>query len=78
MSSAALFFLKFAVLLFGVYIIIRLTPYIADWLDKHRKNSPEAPRPERVDDDFTQENSGEELSSAADDNTHCNNKDQYD
>ena len=61
MSSAALFFLKFLILLAGVYVIVLLTPHIAAWIDSLKKDTsgPSAPRPERVDDDFNSENSGE-------------------
>lgn len=53
MSTTAIFFLKLAILFAGVYILILLTPHIAAWIDSRKKGvpDPEAPRPERVDDE---------------------------
>lgn len=56
------FFLKLAILLAGVYVIIILTPKIAAFIDKRRKPGEEeasAPRPERVDDDIDEDKSEE-------------------
>ena len=53
--------LKLAILFAGIYVIIRLTPKLAAFIDKRRKNGedPDEPRPERVQDDENRENSGE-------------------
>ena len=61
MSTTAIFFLKLIILFVGVYVLILLTPHIAAWIDSRKKwtADPEAPRPERVDDDLNSENSGE-------------------
>lgn len=61
MPTTAIFFLKLIILFAGVYVLIVLTPHIAAWIDSLKKNTPdpEAPRPERVDDDLNPENSGE-------------------
>ena len=61
MSTTAIFFLKLIILFAGVYVLILLTPHIAAWIDSRKKwtAEPEAPRPERVDDDLNSENSGE-------------------
>ena len=56
------FILKLGILFIGVYVIIILTPKIAAFIDKRRKpgeDVPEAPRPERVDDDENMENPAE-------------------
>lgn len=56
------FFLKLAILFAGVYVLIILTPKIAAFMDKRRKPGeevPEAPRPERVEDDENTENIAE-------------------
>ena len=75
MTPTALFFLKLVILFAGVYILIHLTPHIAAWIDSLKKDAPEAPRPERVDDDLTSENSGDGINAPADDNTNSNNQD---
>lgn len=69
MTPTAIFFLKLVILFAGVYILTHLTPHIAAWVDSRRKDAPEAPRPERVDDDLTSENSGDAASSADENNT---------
>ena len=56
------FFLKLLILFAGVFVLTILTPKIAAFIDKYRKPGeevPEAPRPERVEDDNFSENSGE-------------------
>lgn len=61
MTATAMFFLKFSILLAGVYVIVLLTPKIAAAIDRLRKPEDptlEAPRPERVDDDIDKENNG--------------------
>lgn len=61
MPAIAMFFLKFGILLAGVYVIILLTPKMAAYIDRLRKpgdTAPEAPRPERVYDDVNSENDG--------------------
>lgn len=61
MTPIAIFFLKFGILLAGVYVIILLTPKMAAFIDRLKKPgeaAPEAPRPERVQDDINSENSG--------------------
>lgn len=57
------FFLRLAILFAGVYVLIILTPKIAAFIDKRRKPGeevPEAPRPERVDDDEITEKSDDD------------------
>ena len=68
------FFLKLAILFAGVYVIIILTPRLAAFIDRRRKNGgvPEEPRPERVQDDENKENSAE--NTGDDDNTESNLK----
>lgn len=61
MSPLAIFFLKFGILLAGIYIIILLTPKLAAFIDRRKKpgeTPPEAPRPERVQDDINSDNNG--------------------
>ena len=47
-----IFFLKMFVLFAGVYVLIILTPKLAAYIDRRRKqgSEPKAPRPERVED----------------------------
>ena len=57
------FFLKTAVLLAGIYVIVRLTPRLANLIDRRKSKevSPEEkPRPERVEDEDNQEKSAAE------------------
>ena len=57
-----IFMLKVVILFIGVYAIIILTPKLAAFIDKRRKAGeevPEAPRPERVEDDENQKNDNE-------------------
>lgn len=66
MTPLMMFFLKFGLLLAGVYVIVLLTPKMAEFIDRHRKPDepdPPAPRPERVKDELITENNG----AAADD-----------
>lgn len=47
-----IFFLKMLVLFAGVYVLIILTPKLAAYIDRHRKQGgePKSPRSERVED----------------------------
>ncbi len=60
LGTWGMFFLKMFILLAGVYVIVILTPKLAAFIDKRRKNSEEEPRPERVQDSENTENSAEE------------------
>lgn len=64
-------FLKLGILFAGIYFLILLTPKLAKFIDSRRKNDrdPEAPRPERVQDDLTDvtEESGSEPENSVDD-----------
>ncbi len=53
--------LKLAILFAGIYVIIRLTPKLAAFIDKRRKNGgvPDEPRPERVQEDENEEDPAE-------------------
>ncbi len=63
LGAWGIFFLKLFVLFAGVYVIIILTPKIAALIDKHKKaaeQEPEAPRPERVEDDDKNEENNDD------------------
>lgn len=52
LPAAVGFFLRLGLIFVGVYVILILTPKLAAFIDKRRKNQqPPAPRPERVEDD---------------------------
>lgn len=69
------FFLKCGLIFAGLYIIIVLTPKLANYIDKKRAQMKDpyggVPNPARVDDD---ENSEKDAEESADLNTESNNE----